>query len=462
MRRPTTTPLSMLLGLALAALPAAAAEPVQPALATDLGAPGDASGGAPADGAIAAAVGDPALKALLADVLDRNPRLAAARAEAAAAAQRAPQAASLPDPMAGITLYLQTPETRVGPQQAMVSLSQRFPWFGKLDLREQAALYEAAAAAARVDAIRLELVTEARRLAYELAFLDAEEAIVREDADTLGHFEELARARYATGVGLGQSVVKIQAEITRDQTRLLGIDQQRAGLLAELNALRDRPETAASVSYQAPSSPPLDLDAEALRRAAATARPETAAARARISAAATRVELARKDSRPDLTAGLSYVMVGGRDDTAGRLNPPEDNGKDILGVSASVNLPVWRKRLAAGVEEATQRRLAAEESLRDVVTAIDRAVDDLVRRIPLIREELDLYEKVLLPQARESLNSALAGYSSGTLDALDLLDAERVLLQVRIAAARTRTDHAIAIARLEGAVAQPVANGDAS
>ena len=421
-----------------------------------------ASAGAQPDHLVAQAVRDPEIRSLLGDVLQRNPRLARARADAAAAAQRAPQAAALPDPLAALTLYLQSPETRVGPQHAMVSLSQRFPWFGTLRLREQAAVLESAAAQARVDALRLELVTEARRLALELAFLDLEATVVRQDRQTLEHFEELARARYATGVGLGQAVVKIQAEITRDDARLLEIEQQRAGLLAALNALRDRPEGTPVGGFTLPAAADLDLEPATLRALAAESRPETAAARALVDAATARVELAHKSYRPDITAGLAYTVVGSRDDRAGELNPPEDDGKDIVGLSASVNLPIWRQKLAAAVDEATQRRLAAEESLRATVTDIHRQVDDLVRRLPLLADELELYESVLLPQTEEALDSALAGYSAGTHDALDLLDAERVLLKVRVAAARTRTDHAIAIARLEGAVARPVTNGDVS
>jgi outer membrane protein TolC len=404
---------------------------------------------------------DHGTRALAAEVLERNPRLAAVRARAAAAEHRAPQVAALPDPVAALTLYLQTPETRVGPQHAMVSLSQRFPWFGTLDLRERAAVHEAVAARLLVDAARLELVTETRRLVYELAFLDAEAAIVARDRDTLAHFEELARTRYATGVGLGQAVVKIQSEITRAQMRLLEIAQRRAGLVSELNALRDRPEDAAVTGLDIPDWPGSPLDRRALRLEAAANRPEAAAARAGIDAAAARIELARKAYRPDVTAGLTYSLVGRRDDAAGELNPPEDDGKDVFGVSAAVSLPIWRAKLAAGVEEATQMRLTAEQTLRSTIAAIHSTIDDLTARIPLIRDELALY-RTLVPQAEEALDSALAGYSAGTHDALDLLDAERVLLQVRIAESRTRTDLAVAVARLEGALARPLENGDRS
>ena len=408
---------------------------------------------------------DDGTRALAVEVLERSPRLAALRAEAAAAEQEAPQVAALPDPVAALTVYLQTPETRVGPQQAMVSLSQRFPWFGTLGLREQAAVHDAVARTLEVEALSLELVTETRRLAHELAYLDAEAAIVARDRDTLAHFEELARARYATGVGLGQAVVKIQGEITRAETRLLRIAQRRLALLAGLNALRDRPDRAPADGFEAIGDNGADLDADALGLEATANRPETAAARARIEAAAARVELARKAYGPDVTAGLTYSLVGRRDDAAGELNPPEDDGQDVFGLAASVSLPIWRGKLAAGVEEATQTRLAAEQSLRSTTAAIRTTVGDLAARIPLLREEVELFGSVMLPQAEEALDSALAGYSAGSHGALDLLDAERVLLQVRLAEARARTDLAIAVAQLEGAVGRPIRapeNGDRS
>ncbi len=99
---------------------------------------------APADRLLAAL--PPPLAGLAAEVLERNPDLARLRSTAAAAAARAPQMRSLPDPMASLTAFLLTPETRVGPQQAAATISQRFPWFGKLELRERQALFAAAAA----------------------------------------------------------------------------------------------------------------------------------------------------------------------------------------------------------------------------------------------------------------------------------------------------------------------------
>ncbi len=332
------------------------------------------------------------------------------------------------------------------------------PWFGKLKLAEQAAVLEAAAARSRVSARRLQLVTETRRLYYELAFLDAWVRVVREDRATLGHYEELARARYASGVGLEQGVVKIQAEITRDDTRLLEIASRRATLQAQVNALRDRPESTPLEVTGLPTLPRLAPDEHELSADAMARRPELAGAQADVERSATMIELAKKASKPDVTLGLNYTPVGTRTDLAGRQNPPQDNGQDILGVSAGVNLPIWRAKLTAGVEEATANRLAAEEAKRAVAAGIEQSVGDLTSRIPLIWDRLRLLDDVLSRQAEQSLRSAESAYAAGTLNALDLLDAERVLLEVRIAGQRARADYAVALAQLEGAVAGNVAS----
>jgi outer membrane protein TolC len=409
---------------------------------------------------------EPDLERLAAEVLSRNPRLAVLTAKARSADQRAPQVRSLPDPMASLTLFLLQPQTRVGPQQASVGISQRFPWFGKLKLKEQAALLEAAAAWTRVESLRLDLVTKTRALYLELQYLNREQRIVAEDQTTLEHYEELAQARYASGVGIGQSVIKIQAEITKSRTRLLDIEERRVALVAEINALRDRPEgTKVKLGSLTPFAGDLP-GFDGIRQAALAGRPELVEAQLLIDAAAARVDLSKKDYRPDFTVGLNYALVGKRDDLAGRINPPEDNGDDILGLSGGINLPIWRSKLAAGVEEAIQLRLAAEETQRAITAEIDGDLADLARRIPLIAEQLALFDDILTVQAEESLRSAEAAYASGTAGALDLLDAERVLLGVRIAAERARTDLAVAAARLEGVAAASLetlnTNGSAS
>lgn len=446
------------LGLTLLLITTAAVAPGQeppPPSASLAGESVSAETGARRDAAtrLATALPDPAVRELVRDALERNPAVAAATARARAAREQAPQAKALPDPMVGVTGYVAPPETRVGPQRLMASLSQRFPWFGKLSLREQAVLRRAEALDSEVEARRLGLVTDVRRLFYETAFLDAYRSVVETDRQTLIHYEELARARYASGAGIEQGVVKIQAEITKDDSRLLDIATRRAAMVATLNALRDRPQEALIPPLALPRTTLAQPPAfEALRVRALDARPELESADAEIGRADALIELARKEYKPDITLGATYTAVGNRTDPAGILQPPPDNGSNVFGISATLNLPIRRGKLKAGVEEAAETRLAAVEMKRDVTTMINQALGELAERVRLSGEQVRLFERVLVIQAEQSLRSAEAGYAAGSLNSLDLLDAERVLLEVRTGTERARADHAIALARLEGAI----------
>jgi outer membrane protein TolC len=407
--------------------------------------------------AIVAHLPDEGVRRLVLEVLQRNPRVVVADAEAEAVAHRVPQVSTLPDPVAGLTVFLSQPETRVGPQIATASISQRFPWSGTLDLKEELALERASVAVARMHETRLTVISSARRLAIELAFLETQESLLRDDLGTLDLFEALARARYASGVGLGQSVVKIQAEITRAEAALLDLRARRAGLESRLNALRGRTQAAPLPDFQLQPIRTLSETRSGLREDALASHPSLVAARASIAAADTAVSLADTAAKPELSAGLAYTVVGRRDDA----DPPDD-GKDIVGLTGSISLPVWRAPREAAVEEAVTTRLATDERMRALMTDLDARLDDLLTRLPLIEERARLFDTVLIVQAREALDSAIAAYSVGTVAALDLLDAERVLLQARIAAARARADWCIAVVDLEEAVGRPVRFGEAS
>lgn len=411
----------------------------------------------PPSAALLDAIEVPSLQGLIAEVLERNPRIARARYQAASVVARIPQVRALPDPVAALTLYVLPPETRVGPQRVSASIHQKLPWFGKLKLKEKAALYAAAAAEAEVETLRLDLLTETRRLYYELAFHREHEAIVQEQRTTLARYEKAAQARYSAGMGLQQEVIRIQAQITRLDARLLEIAERRVSLEAAINSLRDRPAREQIGPLFLPEMSAFIPATDRLREGAREHRPELLAAASRIAQSQSLVELAEKNFRPDLTLGVGYALVDRRNDPAGRASPPPDDGDDVLALTGRVNLPVWRRKLEGGLTEALANQQAAEEDKRGILSGIEQEIGDLTSRLPLLYEHWELLDTVLRVQAREALRSAEAAYSTGKLNAVDLLDSEVVLFEVQIGIARTRTDYAVARAQLERALAYPLA-----
>ena len=444
------------------------------------GSPADGSpaDGSPADGSPAEA--NPAraithaqateLRGFLEEVLERNPELQATRARVDVLSHRPDQAGALPDPTLQTTLFALPPETRVGPQRLQVGVQQRLPSKARRDLASKNAELTVRAAEADVRAAELRLATEARELWLELAFVDALRDILREERGHLERHEESARARYAAGTGLAQGAIKLQAELTRVDAEILGIDARRRSLVARLDALRDRfpgpdqapyPVALPDVDTTALGSFGLEsfgvaMDFERLSRVALAARPEVDAAMMRSRQAGLGEELAETNRKPDFTVGLAWTLVDSRQDTAGRVNPPEDDGRDVLALTGGMTLPLWSTPREGELREALARTSAAAADAHRVASEIRREVADLVHRLPLEVRQLKLLRDVLERQAEEAVTSAVSAYATGQTQVLDLLDAEHRLFEVRRAVVRAHADVAIALAKLEGAIAAPL------
>ncbi|MBC8426092.1 TolC family protein [bacterium] len=72
----------------------------------------------------------------------------------------------------------------------------------------------------------------------------------------------------------------------------------------------------------------------------------------------------------------------------------------------------------------------------------------------------DLYATTLLPKARQSLGAVRAAYEAGESGFLDVIDAERLLLEFELSRARALADALVREARIEQLTAVPFSGTD--
>lgn len=383
--------------------------------------------------------------------LDRNPGLVQSFERYRSALQRLPQVSALPDPMLAFTNYLRTPETKVGPQTNAITLTQQFPWFGTLSLREQVAAKEAAEFREQYEAGKDETVRQVKQAYYSLAFIDLALGIDDEERLLLEHYETLAEARYQQGSGLQQAVVKLQAEITRIVNTLDELRSRRVDAEASLNALLNRPAETAIPKVNLPPVPATDINYPQLYQFSRRSRPEVLGALLDIERNEKKIELAKKDYWPSFSVGGTFINVLAASVAPGAM-VPDDNGKNVWSVNLGLNLPVHRRKYDAEVAEATEARAGSVHGYQQTINSVEAAVRETGFRITTLREQMNLFENTLIPQAQQSLQSAEAAYSTGTLGVLDLLDAERVLLEVRLGLAQYITEYMKSLANMERAI----------
>jgi outer membrane protein TolC len=408
--------------------------------------------GQPAEAEVKFYANHPLLEQFVGEALLNNPALQEAIARYRASLQKTAQVTSLPDPTFKFTQFIRTVETRVGPQWNVFSLSQKLPWFGKLDRKGQVALRESAALYQMYRAEERQVIAQVKRTFYELGYIDRALEITREEESLLDHYERLSQARYSLGQGLMQAVIKVQAEITQviDRSKLL--ERQRESLVARLNTLMDRPPEQMIPGVQPISLPEVPLNLEQLYDLGERNRQELKAVLARIEKEERTIELAKKDYWPDVTVSAGWINVAGRGDLAGILLPPPDNGKDAFNFSVGINLPIWRDKYHAGVVEATEKSIAERRNYLKTRNEMEFSIRDQVVRIQTLADQMDLYEEVLIPQAEGALRSSESAYETTQLGILELLDSERFLLRSRLVMARYNADYLRALTDLERAV----------
>lgn len=399
--------------------------------------------------------GDDRLEALIEEALQNSPAILQAFADYQAALHRVPQATALPDPTLSVTQFARSVETRVGSQQRMLAITQSIPGLGKRASKGQLATKSASVGDEMYKAAKAEIVLRIKHAYYDLGFLDRALEASREDEALLVHFEELARRRYAQGFGLQGDAIRLQAQITQAIQRRRQLMGQRIDLEASLNALRDAPSDTPIPKVRLAELPDLDLGWESLFETGRLSRPEIRASLLRIEEREKSMHLARIQHRPDFTLGLTWGNIRARGiDMA--ANPILGNGKDSYGISVGLTLPLFRGKYAAAVREASEQFAAARFAYRDSAKKMEAEVRSTSFRIETIADQIDLYKRALVPQAKQALRATEAAYSNGTVEVTGLLDIQRMLLDVQLGLARLQSDYLKAVADLERAIGAPV------
>jgi len=360
-----------------------------------------------------------------------NPGLAEMQARAEAIAAIPSQAGTLPDPMVSFNAMNLPMDTFDISQEEMtqmqIGISQTIPFPGKLALREQAAGYEAGAAIDNVDEIRLRLVRDVKIIWWKLFSLDQDLIIVLRNQDLLRQFVQIAQTKYSVGQGLQQDVLLAQLELSKLLDLELRLKGNRRSEEARLNALLNVPANSMVRLPQEVNKNLVDLaEEQVLYDLADQARPLFVSQQNYIQAASTRVDLAKKDYFPDFNIGAMYGFSSGD-------NPDGSPRTDFTSFQLSMNLPLFiNRKQSKAVNQYKSEWLEQNFKLHDLRNTIRADISAAVSDYARAREQFKLFDTGIIPQAKQTVSSMLAGYQVNKVDFLNLINAQVTLYNYEI------------------------------
>lgn len=432
--------------------------------------------------------GNEELRGYLMEAMENHPLLKAHFEDWRAALERIPQAGALEDPMLSYTQFIVTDETYF-----MLGVEQKFPWFGTRAVRKEKSAAEAEYWLAHLHEQRNNVIREVKHAYFDYAFLAAELKLVGDQTGVMNESVEVARAQYDAGWSSEAEVLRMEQELAKMNNMRRELEQMEPASRAALNAALNRPQDAPIEAPQAAEFPPEPPAGEGLNTAIHAFNPSLRMFDHTIDAEEKDVELARRMKYPDITVGVDYARDKnarpGRTDpfSPGRLMSYRDLGRiatgqemadggtlldlydkfsykdtergasDELKVTVGINLPIWKKKIRAGIAEKEHMANAsrwhqADEERMLATEARETAFqwNDATRRIALYGDDLLKREEKILEGLR-------AAYASGNESAsiLEMLESMKNVMEFHIEQLRATKDKHQAAASLEYLIGAP-------
>lgn len=312
------------------------------------------------------------------------------------------------------------------------------PWPGKLATAGRRALEYARAAGNRFEKSRLELRAKTLAAYFDYTFLAESIRLQEADAAFLETIAEAADARVRAGTAPQQDVVKARTARDLSRNKLETLRSKLPGRQAELNALLNR-------EPREPLDPPRDLplprdfrltDAELLAQLGER-NPELAALASEAKGREEAVTLMRQQYIPDFGLAFSADAGGMVRSLMGMLTAP-------LFRYQAIEASITQAKAELAMTRAMRRQMESDLKAKAILTLYD---------LRNAERQAALFGGTILPQAEQVVETTRAAYTAGQVPLIELLDSERMRIEVRLMIAELRAERERLLAELEALAA---------
>ena len=314
--------------------------------------------------------------------------------------------------------------------RATLNASYEIDFWGKYRRASEAARAELLGSQFNREAVRLALISDVAKNYFSLRALDAQVAITRRTISTRQASTALQRMRFEAGAASEFELRQVEAEAAQAQALLPTIEQQLALQETAMALLLGRSpraifeqsvERGAAIdALTAPPAVPAGLPSEVLER-----RPDLRRAEQGLIAANARIGQAKAAYYPSISL---TGLLGGESATLSGLFDANSRIWQFAGTAAQSVFDAGRIRSQVGIAQARQ-----QDALAQYQSAIQSAFKDVLDALVAQRKAREVMdaEQMRIEALQRSLQLAQLRYDNGISSLLDVLIAERALLDAQ-------------------------------
>lgn len=312
--------------------------------------------------------------------------------------------------------------------RAQAGLSYEVDLFGRIASDVDAATADAQQSAALFHSVQLALQADVAQGYFLIRRLDAEQELYRGTVQLRGKTLDLVQRRYAEGDISELDVARAKSELASAQSESLGVARLRAAAEHALAILLGKTPAEFSIAprplQRVAVGIPAGLPSSLLER-----RPDIAAAERAMAAANARIGAAQAAFFPrlNITGALGYEssQLGDLFQWSSR--------SFLLGplVGTMLSLPIFDGgQRQAGLDRARARYEEDVARYRQTVLSAFREVEDGLSSLRILGEQSQVQDAAVMSAARAA-ELAQIQYREGSVSYLDVIDADRMVLQQR-------------------------------
>jgi outer membrane protein TolC len=384
------------------------------------------------------------LDSLIAQALQNNPQLQAARTRIRSADTRISQAHAWDDPQVSLEFYA-TPVTSLNPlkdgMETDYSVQQMIPFPGKKSLMGDVAKSNVQMSEQSASALERQLIAQVKNAYAMLYSAQRRLDVNNENRRLLEQIIESARTRYSVGGGTQADILKAQVELAKLQNERSSLEQELRAAEAMMNALRSAPSATPIARVQDIVPLQIKETLEVLQNRALAHRPELLGMKYEVEMNRAELAVSERERLPDFMVRGTYKQMM--------------EGTNLWAAMVGINVPVapWASGKYSGrIEENELNIRASEQSLANMQNMVQFEVSDAWTKVQSRWEQIERYRSIILPQSEQTLQSTLASYQTGKTDFLSLLDSFRMLQMFRTEYYMIVGEYYISAASLEKAV----------
>lgn len=381
------------------------------------------------------------LNEFLVEAASNNPSLQADYKIFEIAIEEIQIAGALPDPGLSFGYFISPVETRVGAQQARVSLKQRIPWFGTLKIRKNIAALQAEKKYQQFIDHRNLLYKKVKSSYYALCEIKLHIEYLKHNLEILNEYKQLATIHFSNGEGAMSDVIRVDIMFDNLQTDLMLRKKQLSSMEIAFHYLLNRSST---VNFEIDDE--LDNNESVLLIMDASVseqHPKLKMAELDTQLSDENEIMAKKNNLPAMSIGLDYVLVNERVDM-----DVVDNGKDAFMPMVSFSLPLHRKKNKALKRQAILLKEASELQKISMRNELLDSYETHNYNQLYAFEKINLYEKQI-DKTKRLIRLLYTAYSNTGNDFEDILNMQQQLLKYEMAKITSIKEFYISTSELE-------------